>query len=368
MTSGLSKPGEAALAYATELGWAVFPLHTPTTPSGSATPTGCSCGRAECSDAHKWGKHPRVRNGVKDATTEEETIRRWWTMWPDANIAVATGSPSKMIVIDVDGPEGERAIAAHLTAVETPRAQTGGGHHYVFALPIGVEIRNSVRSILPQTDVRGDGGYIVVAPSQHGTGRTYRWDAATRPRRCAPKHVPASLLALLMGAAPPPFDTASADGAETWSQGSRNDRLFCYVSSRVGRGLREHEVRQIAQSENDRRCRPPLRAAEVDAIVDSALATDLRNHGPRPDPMEGAAHKAYKAHNADLSAPSTHVRSAVSPPWPDPIAGAALHGLAGDYVRLIAPQSEADPVAVLVQLLATVGAMMGWSCPDFVDT
>jgi hypothetical protein len=45
-------------------------------------------------------------------------------------------------------------------------------------------------------------------------------------------------------------------------------------------------------------------------------------------------------------------------PWPilDP---AAFHGLAGDIVRAIEPISEADPVAVLVQFLATAGCALG---------
>ena len=44
--------------------------------------------------------------------------------------------------------------------------------------------------------------------------------------------------------------------------------------------------------------------------------------------------------------------------WPtlDP---AALHGLAGDAVRLIVPHSEADPAALLVQTLVAAGVQMG---------
>ena len=42
-----------------------------------------------------------------------------------------------------------------------------------------------------------------------------------------------------------------------------------------------------------------------------------------------------------------------------PIASAAFHGVAGDWVNLIGPHSEADPVALLVDLLTTVGVMVG---------
>lgn len=44
--------------------------------------------------------------------------------------------------------------------------------------------------------------------------------------------------------------------------------------------------------------------------------------------------------------------------WPV-LPQAALHGLAGDVVRTIAPHSEADPAAILIQALAAVGNMIG---------
>lgn len=46
-------------------------------------------------------------------------------------------------------------------------------------------------------------------------------------------------------------------------------------------------------------------------------------------------------------------------PWPDPPAGEAFHGLAGEFVRLIEPHTEADPVALLVQFLVEAGNLIG---------
>ncbi len=46
-------------------------------------------------------------------------------------------------------------------------------------------------------------------------------------------------------------------------------------------------------------------------------------------------------------------------PWPEPPEEAAYHGLAGDFVRLIAPHSEADPVAILAQFLVCFGNVIG---------
>ena len=57
---------EWALLYI-EKGWAVFPIH-------SVTPEGrCSCNSDECKDI---GKHPRLPNGLKGASSEKEDILR----------------------------------------------------------------------------------------------------------------------------------------------------------------------------------------------------------------------------------------------------------------------------------------------------
>ncbi len=47
-----------------------------------------------------------------------------------------------------------------------------------------------------------------------------------------------------------------------------------------------------------------------------------------------------------------------SPDWPS-IDDAAYYGLAGDIVRAIEPHSEADPIALLVQVLAMAGNLIG---------
>lgn len=61
----------------------------------------------------------------------------------------------------------------------------------------------------------------------------------------------------------------------------------------------------------------------------------------------GAVTAAVKPHFADKQA------------WPDPPASADVDGLAGDILRAIEPHTEADPVAVLVHLLAMFGNAIG---------
>jgi hypothetical protein len=157
----------AALEYVSH-GWAVVPCHTPTT-------AGCSCGRCVCTSV---GKHPRTRNGVRDATTDRATVASWWRWWPRANVAVATGVRSGVVVVDIDsrhgGTEAWHTLTAGRAAIDVPMVATGAGWHLWFAHP-GRPIPNSAGRLGAGIDIRGDGGYVIAPPSLHLSGRRYGW-------------------------------------------------------------------------------------------------------------------------------------------------------------------------------------------------
>src|SRR5262245_35962911 len=117
---------DAALAYAA-MGMAVFPAHTITARAG------CSCSRAGCGSP---GKHPRIKEWQVRATTDPAIIRSWWTRWPDANVCIATGEMSGVLVLDVDarhgGVESLKAFEQqHGPLPPTPTVRTGGdGLHF----------------------------------------------------------------------------------------------------------------------------------------------------------------------------------------------------------------------------------------------
>jgi len=54
-----------------------------------------------------------------------------------------------------------------------------------------------------------------------------------------------------------------------------------------------------------------------------------------------------------------------TPEWPAPMAPEALHGLPGEFVRLVEPHTEADPAGLLVQFLVAMGNVIGRG-PHFV--
>lgn len=49
----------------------------------------------------------------------------------------------------------------------------------------------------------------------------------------------------------------------------------------------------------------------------------------------------------------------IGPSWPESLSLEAFHGYAGDIVRVIEPNSEADPVAILMHLLVAFGNLVG---------
>jgi hypothetical protein len=125
------------------------------------------------------GKKPLTPHGLKDATTNAEQIRRWWTETTDANIGIPTGSQNGLIVFDVDGPEGEASLAAleskYGPLPKTLASKTARGRHLYFRHPGGSEIKNSAGKLGAKLDVRGDGGYVISPPSVHETGAVYEW-------------------------------------------------------------------------------------------------------------------------------------------------------------------------------------------------
>jgi hypothetical protein len=101
-------------------------------------------------------------------------VRSWWTKWPRANVGIVTGTISRIIVFDEDGPEAQAFIKEQGGFPITPQSKTHKGHHYFLKYPPELRVSNSSNKKL-LLDVRGNGGYIVAPPSIHPSGHQYRW-------------------------------------------------------------------------------------------------------------------------------------------------------------------------------------------------
>lgn len=163
-----------ALQYVRALKWAVVPIHT-------IVDGKCSCKNAECRSP---GKHPRTSRGVKDASTDPLLIAQWWEVWPDANIGIATGKISNIVAVDVDPRNGGTETLEKLQNENKPfddsvHAQTGGGGlHLIYKYPSEPLANKKIKGGI---DIKSDGGYILVAPSNHISGHDYSWELSSDP-------------------------------------------------------------------------------------------------------------------------------------------------------------------------------------------
>lgn len=358
-------PMHAALEYA-KRGYPVFPLH-------SIVNGRCSCGRRVC---HSPGKHPRTTSGYKEATTDEVTIRLWWSQSPSANIGMPTGQTTGTVVLDEDPDKGGNEAIAQLEREYGPFPVTataktgGGGRHFIFAHP-GHEIRNRT-GIMPGLDVRGDGGYIVIAPSIHMSGRRYEWihhlescelaalpswldDLMTKAQLVAPPitQVPSQVRAhdeessLLERAAK---YVAKANGT---ASGNRNDTAFnlaghlaAFTTDPSGFRLSSSQAVELMRGWNIR-CSPPLSDSELSLVVGSAFAGNGSPRSPHVVSTNGRVKSAkHKATQSD------HFE------W-RPFPTAALPPAIRSFVATSAKAMQCDESFIALPALAVMAAAIG---------
>ena len=230
----------------------------------------CACAKkGECGSP---GKHPCPSNGVKAATTDEAQVRRWWAPGdPELhNVAIACGEPSGVIVVDVD-PRHGGDVSDWGLPTSIRQSSGGGGEHILFKWP-GHRVRNRT-NLKPGVDIKGDGGYILVAPSNHISGGRYSWvTGADSVLEEAPEWL---LTAIERGSVRRGDRPALEDDNAPIMEGERNSSLFklaCSLRRRFDDDI--SRVGEAIMEANRTRCFPPLEEAEVIEIVRSAFAQD----------------------------------------------------------------------------------------------
>lgn len=162
--------------------------------------------------------------------------------------------------------------------------------------------------------MRSDGGYVVVAPSIHPNERAYEWELLHHPDKTP------------LAELPPP-----------WIERLRSLRTNTQAVSTKNAPIVEGERNDTLPKE------------EVDKIASSTSRYEPSQQGTRPESTE----------DVEPTQPPPE-------PWPT-LAEAALHGLVGDIVRTIGPYSEADPVAVLLNLLTMLGNVINANAHFLVE-
>lgn len=168
----VSRFEELATRLVTQFNFAVFPLN----------------GKMPAISKKNGGK------GCRDATKDLEQIRRWGQEFPRANVGIATGPASGVVVIDID----DLSTLEQLDLAPTFTVRTGKGLHYYYRTN-GHAITNRAKGMPKGVDVRGDGGYVVAFGSVHPDTRqpyAIEHDAPI-------ENIPKSLLQRLLPPAPP---------------------------------------------------------------------------------------------------------------------------------------------------------------------
>ena len=186
--------------YAFKMGWVIQPIHRWTGGYDDKGRKLCSC---ELATGKRWnncnpdrpGKHPWCGWKQREMETPEQgynVFREFFDqygMYNGVNIGVRTGAVSRMFAIDLDvggTKDGFGDIQRWMTKeglswndIGTLSATTGGGGmHLVYQYPAGVAKIPTLAGhpiLGDAVDVKGDGGFILVAPSVHGSGKCYQW-------------------------------------------------------------------------------------------------------------------------------------------------------------------------------------------------
>lgn len=146
-----------------------------------------------------------------------QQIRAWFKEFPDMNIGAVTGAISGIVVIDVDKGGSTEGLPATVTV------QTGGGGWHLYYKHPEQVIGTNARKIAPLTDIRGDGGYVVLPPSVHASGNAYQW--SMQPEDGFSDMTPELLARLTAKTSNDTVDTKVGDIEE----GSRNDAATRYI-------------------------------------------------------------------------------------------------------------------------------------------
>lgn len=149
---------------AKEHSWKLFKVHT------ILPGLLCSCGAYNCTSP---GKHPVYKDWKNGPFLDEieQFVIRIGEINYLSNVGIKTGDG--LAIIDFDSKESYITFFNNYVHLKnTLTVETGKGYHAYFNSK--EKISNKVK-FLKDTDLRGDGGFVVAPGSNHFTGKEYVW-------------------------------------------------------------------------------------------------------------------------------------------------------------------------------------------------
>lgn len=353
----------------------------------------CSCGNRNHScpapnGKDSTGKHPRETNWLKNPITDETGVMRAFGRFPTANIGLCPKDDE--IVLDIDprngGSETFAKLVYELGEPTGPCALTGGGgQHYWLKLPSGVDaatatrlINAKLKQIGPGIDLRTSSNQVVVPPSLHKSGRRYHWVKGRSVIECETT-VPSNAWLVALGLRERSDETSKPGNARQHDEndlaraewGLLHERLLhpdrgYHDWFRIGpalKGLGDDGLRlwiEASRPSKDfdeaeiRRKWPGIGGSSINALFGMFDDAD-------PTWRDRYLEQAGRTEAAPRAASRSRSRVPEDRPWPSPMSAAAFRGLAGDFVRLVENETEADRHALLMQMLVMFGNCIGRS-------
>jgi P4 family phage/plasmid primase-like protien len=205
-------------------------------------------------------------------------VESWWHERPKANIGIATGSPSGLVVIDVDPRNGGDATLVRLEAAlgklpATATVETGGGGLHLYFRAPSPPVATTHGKLGPGLDVQAEGAYVVAPPSLHVSGQLYRWREGLDILVHPPATLPEPWLERLRSPKPrtQAETTQGAPTANAIPEGQRNTVLTSIAGKLRHMGLSHAALLSALRAENELRCKPALDGSEVERIVASVM-------------------------------------------------------------------------------------------------
>ena len=195
---------QKASAWYAKTGWKILPCY------GINDSGRCTC-NGQHSEPKDVGKHPTIGDWNVRATDEELTIHNWWQSSPSNNIGVVC-QKSGFFVIDIDPRSGgldswdkfleliehdlPETVEAY-TGVYSDKGKPARGRHIFFKCSPDEKLLGNLKaSGLSGIDIKHN-GYVMLAPSRHGSGVDYEWADGKAPWQIEMAEAPDNILNVL---------------------------------------------------------------------------------------------------------------------------------------------------------------------------
>lgn len=236
----------------------------------------------------KADKSPYTPRGFKDATTDPGRVTALFTQYRAEKIGLPTGSRSDVFIVDVDRLEALGELPQELPETFTVRTPSRGIHFYFNHVE---GLTNRTGTLPDGVDIRGEGGYVIVPPSEGYTIERHA-PIADAPEwlldllKDKPRRVPS-------GPGRSQTETSIPDDiGGPIHEGSRDETLT-RIAGRLHDGTRDAaQLEDDLQAVNEARCIPPLPPDQVRKIARSVYRYEPcrpSRHEPDPETVEALA-------------------------------------------------------------------------------